>query len=174
VRLHPYHTERILERSTLFRRLGRVASLHHERVDGSGYYRGLSGAALDRPARLLSAADACAELLEERPGREALSPDEAARALAKEALDADAVRAVLEVAGARRAPVKRQRPAGLTGREVEVLRLLARGLTLKEIAEELVISESTAHTHAAHIYEKAEISTRAGAALFAMEHALLD
>ena len=57
---------------------------------------------------------------------------------------------------------------------MEVLRLLARGNSLKQIAEQLVISPSTAHTHAAHIYEKAAISTRAGAALFAMEHGLLD
>ncbi len=174
VRMHPYHTERILERSALLYPLARVAGLHHERIDGSGYYRGLPASMLDLPARILAAADACAELLEDRPGRAALSPDEAAVLLAKEALDPDAVRAVLQAAGARRADVKRKRPAGLTKREVEVLRLLARGQTLKEIAEELVISESTAHTHAAHIYEKAEISTRAGAALFAMEHGLLE
>jgi HD-GYP domain-containing protein (c-di-GMP phosphodiesterase class II) len=173
-RLHPYHTERILERSALFRPLARVAGLHHERIDGSGYYRGLPGSLLDRPARVLAAADACAELLEERPGREALSPDAAATELAKEALDREAVGAVLQVAGAKSAEAGRHGPAGLTRREVEVLQLLARGRTLKQIAEELVISPSTAHTHAAHIYEKCAISTRAGAALFAMEHGLLD
>lgn len=173
-RLHPYHTERILERSALFKPLARVAGLHHERLDSSGYYRGLPGSLLDRPARVLAAADACAELLEDRPGRKALSPDAAAIELAKEALDPDAVHAVLQVAGAKSAEVRRQRPAGLTKREIEVLRLLARGQSLKQIAEELVISPSTAHTHAAHVYEKAGISTRAGAALFAMEHGLLN
>jgi HD-GYP domain-containing protein (c-di-GMP phosphodiesterase class II) len=174
VRMHPYHTERILDRSALFQPLARLASLHHERVDGSGYYRGLPGTSLDRPARVLAAADACAELLEDRPGRRAMSPDAAAKMLAKEALDPDAVHAVLQVAGAKNIRGRRKRPAGLTRREVEVLRLLARGMTLKEVAEALVISESTAHTHASHIYEKAEISTRAGAALFAMENGLLD
>jgi HD-GYP domain-containing protein (c-di-GMP phosphodiesterase class II) len=173
VRLHPYHTERILERSALFHPLSRVAGLHHERVDGSGYYRGLIGAMLDQPARVLAAADACAELLENRPGREALSPDEAAGELAKEALDPKVVGAVLQVAGARHADVGRRGQAGLTKREIDVLRLLARGHTLKQIADELVISASTAHTHAAHIYEKCAISTRAGAALFAMENGLL-
>lgn len=172
--LHPYHTERILERSTLFKPLARVAGLHHERTDGSGYFRGLPGSSLDMPARVLAAADACAELLEERPGRDPLSPDEAAIKLAKEALDPEAVRAVLEAAGAKRTDVARHAPAGLTRREVEVLQLLARGHSLKEIAEQLVISPSTAHTHAAHVYEKAAISTRAGAALFAMEHGLLN
>lgn len=173
VRLHPYHTERVLERSAIFKPLARIAGLHHERIDGTGYYRGLPGTSLDKPARVLAAADACAELLEDRPGRKALSPDEAASELAKEALDSDAVRAVLKVAGAKSAGTPRHGAAGLTRREVEVLRLLARGYTLREIADELVISQSTAHTHAAHIYEKADISTRAGAALFAMEQGLL-
>lgn len=174
-RLHPYHTERILERSGLFKPLARLAGMHHERIDGSGYFRGLVGTSLDRPARVLAAADACAELLEERPGRNALSPDAAARELARDALDPSAVRAVLDVAGARPSDAtSRTQPAGLTRREVEVLRLLARGHSLRQVAEQLVISPSTAHTHAAHIYEKAAISTRAGAALFAMEHGLLD
>ncbi len=112
VRLHPYHTERILERSTLFQPLARVAGLHHERTDGSGYYRGLPGSSLDRPARVLAAADACAELLVERPGRPALTPDECVAELAKEALDADAVRAVLQVAGAKPPEKKRARTGG--------------------------------------------------------------
>lgn len=173
-RLHPYHTERILERSALFKPLARVAGLHHERTDGSGYYRGLPGQLLDKPARVLAAADACAELIEERPGRNAVTPDEAAREIAKEALDREAVQAVLQVAGAKTTEIRRRLPAGLTKREAEVLRLLARGQSLKQIAEQLVISPSTAHTHAAHVYEKAGISTRAGAALFAMENGLLD
>jgi len=147
--------------------------LHHERTDGSGYFRGLPGSSLDKPARILAAADACAELLEDRPGRKALSPDDAAAELAKQALDSDAVAAVLEVVCAKSAGTPGRGPAGLTKREIEVLRLLARGLSLKEIAERLVISPSTAHTHAAHVYANAGISTRAGAALFAMEHGLV-
>ncbi len=173
-RLHPYHTERILDRSALLRPLARVAGLHHERTDGRGYFRGLPGSSLDRPARVLAAADACALLLEGRPGQKALSPDAAATELAKEALDRDALRAVLQVAGAKNAEAPRQGPAGLTRREIEVLQLLARGQSLKQIADQLVISPSTAHTHAAHVYAKAGISTRAGAALFAMEHGLVN
>lgn len=158
----------------MFKPLARLAGQHHERTDGSGYFRGLDSASLDRHARILAAADACAEFLEDRPGRNALSPDAAARELSKEALDPDAVRAVLQVAGVKNPAAGRQRPAGLTAREVEVLQLLARGQSLKQIAEQLVISPSTAHTHSAHVYEKAGISTRAGAALFAMEHGLLN
>lgn len=100
--------------------------------------------------------------------------DGAATELAKEALDPDAVRAVLQVAGAKSTELGRRGQADLTRREVEILQLLARGQTLKQIADQLVISQSTAHTHAAHIYEKAAISTRAGAALFAREHGLLN
>ena len=173
-RLHPYHSERILERSTLFRPLARLVGQHHERTDRSGYFRGLASFSLDRHSRVLAAADACAELLEDRPGRKALSPDAAAAELSREALDPDAVRAVLQVAGAKSSRTGRHRPAGLTPREVEVLQLLARGQSLSQIAERLVISPSTAHTHSAHVYEKAGISTRAGAALFAMEHGLLN
>jgi HD-GYP domain-containing protein (c-di-GMP phosphodiesterase class II) len=172
-RLHPYHTERILERSSPFKPLARLAGQHHERIDGTGYYRGLPSSSLDRRARVLAAADACAELLEDRPGRKALSPEAAAAELSKDALDPDSVRAVLQVAGVKSPALGRQGPAGLTRREVEVLQHLARGQSLNQIAEQLVISPSTAHTHAAHVYEKAGIATRAGAALFAMEHGLL-
>ena len=88
-------------------------------------------------------------------------------------LDRDAVRAVVEAAGERARHVRARWPAGLTEREVEVLRLLARGRSQREIAQELVISPSTAHTHIVHIYEKCEVSTRASVALFAMENDLI-
>jgi len=166
--LHPYHSERILERCSVFRDLSRLAGEHHERIDGSGYFRGLLAPSLDRRSRILAAADACAELLEARPGRDALTPKAVGATLSTMPLDADAVDAVLQAAGAPSPTIARSRPAGLTRREVEVLRLLARGRTLSQVAEELVISESTAHTHAAHVYEKAGVSTRAGAAVFAM------
>jgi DNA-binding CsgD family transcriptional regulator len=96
----------------------------------------------------------------------------AASTLLRQSLDPDAVAAVLEAAG-RAAPRRRSYPAGLTEREVEVLRLLAAGLSKKEVARRLVVSPSTVHTHVVHVYEKAGVSTRAGAALFALEHGLL-
>ena len=64
-------------------------------------------------------------------------------------------------------------PAGLTQREVEVLRLVARGLSTREIANELVISPKTAANHVEHIYTKIGVSNRARAALFAMRHGLM-
>jgi DNA-binding NarL/FixJ family response regulator len=89
-----------------------------------------------------------------------------------ESLDREAVAAVLAAAGHRRRP-RRAWPAGLSDREVEVLRLLARGMTMKAISERLFISVSTVHTHVAHLYEKSGVTTRAGAAVFAMENDLL-
>ena len=67
----------------------------------------------------------------------------------------------------------RQGYAGLTAREVEVLRLLARGLSNKQVAERLVISPKTVGNHVEHIYAKIGVSTRAAAGLFATEHGLL-
>ena len=68
---------------------------------------------------------------------------------------------------------RRTGPAGLTAREVEVLRLLARGLSNKEIGKLLVISPKTVGNHVEHIYSKIDASTRAAASLFAMQHGLL-
>lgn len=64
------------------------------------------------------------------------------------------------------------RPAGLTEREIDVLRLLARGSSNADIARELVVSRRTAEHHVQHIYGKLGVSTRAAAALFAMQHGL--
>ena len=87
-------------------------------------------------------------------------------------LEADAVEAVLGAAGHRVAR-RREGPAGLTPREVEVLQLLARGLSNKQIAARLVITPKTAGNHIEHIYAKTGASNRAGAGLFAMQHGLL-
>ena len=113
---------------------------------------------------------------EPRPHRPAREPDDAAAQLRAEVkagrLDAEAVDAVLAAAG-HRVPRRREGPAGLTPREVEVLRLLAQGLSNKEIAERLVISPKTAGNHVEHIYSKIDASTRAGAGMFAMQQGLL-
>jgi DNA-binding NarL/FixJ family response regulator len=63
--------------------------------------------------------------------------------------------------------------AGLTAREVEVLILLARGMSNRQIAERLVITPKTAGNHVEHIYIKIGASSRAGAAMFAVQHGLL-
>jgi HD-GYP domain-containing protein (c-di-GMP phosphodiesterase class II) len=178
VRLHPYYTERILARSPSLARYGAIAALHHERLDGSGYHRGAAAASIPPAARILAAADVYHALTEDRPHRPARSPDAAADVLRDETrrgrLDADAVAAVLAAAGHRTKPVRREWPAGLSDREVEVLRLLARGLPSRRIGDHLAISEKTVGHHIAHIYDKLDVSTRAAATFLAMQYGLLD
>lgn len=176
VRLHPYLTERMLAFSPALAPLGAIAVQHHERLDGSGYPRGLSGEAISPAGRILGAADAYHAMTELRPHRPARTPAEAAAELradvAAKRLDGDAVNAVLRAAGHR---VKRRRewPADLTTREVEVLRLVSRGLSNREIADHLTITRKTAGNHVEHIYTKIGVTNRARAALFAMKHGLM-
>jgi HD-GYP domain-containing protein (c-di-GMP phosphodiesterase class II) len=177
VRLHAYLTERIVWASPVLAPLGVLAAQHHERLDGSGYPRGLKANMLSPPARILAAADVYRAMIEPRPHREALSATEAADELVAEVqagrLDGDAVDAVLRVAGHEMTPRPR-RPAGLTQRELEILRLLARGLLNKQIAQRLDITPKTVGNHVEHIYAKIGVSSRAAAALFAAEHGLLE
>jgi HD-GYP domain-containing protein (c-di-GMP phosphodiesterase class II)/DNA-binding CsgD family transcriptional regulator len=176
VRLHAYWSERVLARSGELEDLSACAGSHHERLDGSGYHRGTGSAGLPREARLLAAADVMRALLEDRPHRPALALSQASKQLTGEAregrLDPDAVAAVIEASGAPRP--RAAWPADLTDREVEVLRLAARGLTNKQIADELIVSPRTVQHHLAHVYDKTGRRTRAGNALFAMEHGLLE
>jgi len=156
--------------------LGAIAVQHHERLDGSGYPRGLSGDAITPTGRILAAADAYHAMTELRPHRPGRSPEDAATELRAEVaaglLDGDAPDAVLRSAGHR---VRRRRewPAELTVREVEVLRLVTRGFSNREIAEQLTITRKTAGRHIEHIYGKIGVSNRARAALFAMKHGLM-
>jgi DNA-binding CsgD family transcriptional regulator len=176
VRMHPYLTQRTFSRSPRLAALAEVAAAHHERLDGSGYPRALAGGALSPEARILAAADAYQAMSEPRPHRPARPPDDAARQLREDVrrgrLDANAVDAVLGAAG-HRVPRRREGPAGLTQREVEVLVLLARGLSNKAIAAQLVVSPKTVGHHIEHMYRKIGCSTRAAASLFAMQHGLL-
>jgi HD-GYP domain-containing protein (c-di-GMP phosphodiesterase class II) len=176
VRMHPYLTERTLASSPALAPLAAIAAQHHERLDGSGYPRGLSGAALSAGGRVLAAADFYQAKTEARPHRAACSAADAAAALKAEVragrLDGDAADAVLAAAGHRR-PRRMAWPAGLTSREVEVLRLLAAGLSNREIASRLVISVKTAGHHVEHIYAKTGTANRSTVALFAANHGLI-
>ncbi len=177
VRLHPYFTERMLACSPALAPLAAIAAQHHERLDGSGYPRGLSGGALSPEGRVLAAADFYHARIEPRPHRPAGPAADAAAQLRAEVragrMDGDAVTAVLAAAG-HRAPGRPTWPAGLTTREVEVLRLLARGLSNKEIAGCLVIARKTVSHHVEHIYAKTGVTNRALASLFAASHGLIE
>jgi HD-GYP domain-containing protein (c-di-GMP phosphodiesterase class II) len=177
LRLHPYYSECILNRTPALARLGALAASHHERLDGSGYHRALPAGLIPPLARLLAAADVYQALTQARPHRSALTPDAAATELRREVrvgrLDGEAVTAVLEAAGHR---IRRTRPdqvAGLSGREIEVLHLLVRGHPNRRIAGQLGISERTVDHHIRHIYAKIGVSTRAAATLFATQHGLV-
>src|SRR5262249_51677458 len=142
VRLHPYYTERVLARAPELARIGALAALHHERLNGSGYFRNLAGALLPPAARLLATANIYCALTELRPHRPTASPEQAAEELKRQVkagrLDAESVKAVLAAAGHRVSATKKAAVAGLSEREIEVLTLLARGHTMKEIAAELI------------------------------------
>jgi HD-GYP domain-containing protein (c-di-GMP phosphodiesterase class II) len=178
VRTHPYRTERILATSSALEPMARVAGMHHERLDGSGYHRGCRARELPPAARVLAAADALHAMIEARPHRPALESAEAAEELKREVkagrLDPDAAGAALEAAGhgARRRR-DNLRPRGLSERQIEVARLVAAGLSNPEIAKRLVISRRTAEHHVQNIYAKVGVSTRAGLAVFMHEHDLV-
>ena len=178
VRMHPYYSERILATSASLAPMAAVVGLHHERLDRSGYHRGCGSADLSISARILAAADSFQAMTQRRPHRPALDSDQARDELLRDAhrgrLDNDAVVAVLDAAGQPHPTARGDlRPAGLSQREVEVLRLVAEGCSNPEIGRRLNISRRTAEHHVQHIYTKLGISTRAGAALFALEHDLL-
>jgi HD-GYP domain-containing protein (c-di-GMP phosphodiesterase class II) len=176
MRLHPYLTDRMLARLSALGPSREIAARHHERLDGSGYPGGLTAASLTPADRLLAAADAYHAMTEPRPHRGPLDPGQAASELRAEAiagrLDGQAVAAVLGAAG-HRAPARRAWPGGLTAREVEVLALLARGDSNRQIAQRLVVTPKTAANHVEHIYAKLGVSSRAAATLFATQHSLV-
>jgi HD-GYP domain-containing protein (c-di-GMP phosphodiesterase class II) len=174
IRLHSYVGERVLARSPALASEAEIATLAHERLDGSGYHRRLPASACSAAARVLAAADVYQAMREDRPHRAAMSVDRAATELAamsqQGALDPDAVKAVLESAG--HVVRSTTRPHGLTDRELDVLKLLVHGLTNKEIASRLDISTKTAGHHVQHVLEKLGVTTRAAATMIAMKNGI--
>jgi HD-GYP domain-containing protein (c-di-GMP phosphodiesterase class II) len=180
--VHPLLTEQVLRRTPALSVLNPVACAHHEHADGSGFHKGLAGHACHPWAGLLAVANAFVSLTTEHASGPALSPPTAALELRRRArtgwYDGRATEAVLEAAGQgktrrSRRPPPPSYPGGLTAREVEVLRLAARGLTTGQIAGRLEISAKTADHHIQHVYTKAGVSSRGAAALWAMEHGLV-
>ena len=177
VRLHPHFTERAFAQSQALAPIGLLAGSHHERLDGSGYHRGLRGSGLDKARRILAASDCYTAMRAARPYRPALEPAAAEAELRREAeegrLDADVVDAVLAAAGHRVPKRLRELPAGLTRRELEVLLALVLGNSNQTIADDLGISAKTVGHHVQHVYRKAGVSSRAAATVWAFEHDLV-
>ncbi|HEX4127345.1 MAG TPA: HD domain-containing phosphohydrolase [Acidimicrobiales bacterium] len=176
-RTHPYLLERMLAHTPLLSEIVQCASMHHERLNGSGYPRGVGREAITLPGRILAVADVFQALRQPRPYRPALDARESERVLVEEVragrLDGDVVHAVLH---GQNGTVRRriETPGGLTKREVEVLVSLARGRSNPQIAEDLSISRKTVSAHLEHIYTKLGIATRTEAALFAMQHGFVE
>jgi HD-GYP domain-containing protein (c-di-GMP phosphodiesterase class II)/DNA-binding CsgD family transcriptional regulator len=181
VELHPMLTEQMLRRSPALAALNTSACAHHEKCDGSGYHKRVRADHDDLGACVLAATEIYVGLTAERADRQPFSPDDAAAELRRlesaGVLEPRASRAVLVAAGhgePRRPSGRRPvHPGGLTAREVDVLRLAAKGLTTREIADRLYISPKTADHHIQHIYGKIDVSTRAAAALWAMQHTVV-
>jgi HD-GYP domain-containing protein (c-di-GMP phosphodiesterase class II)/DNA-binding CsgD family transcriptional regulator len=176
-RLHPYFAERLLQRAPGLSAIGTIIAQHHERLDGSGFHRGSRGPDLSTASRLLAVAEAYQSLIEDRPGRGAMSPKQAAQWLRDEArrggLDGEAVQRVLEAAGQSERTKTPPLVGGLSAREFEVLQAVARGGTNKAVGRELGLSPKTIDNHIQSIYAKLGVKTRGGATLFALEHGLL-
>jgi len=176
VRLHAYYTGRVLHRSGDLAFLAPIASAAHERVDGSGYPRAIAGETIPLLGRILACADAYHAMSEDRPHRPARSKRDAEKELRRMALDGKLDGAATDALLAAAGHPQRKRPSaprGLTPREVEVLELAARGLTTRQIASRLGIAPKTAGNHIERIYDKIGVSSRAEAALFAMQNGLL-
>jgi HD-GYP domain-containing protein (c-di-GMP phosphodiesterase class II) len=174
VRIHPYLTDRVLSRITGLERERTYARAHHEHLDGTGYPLGMSGASLGVGERILAAAVAYQAALEPRPYREELDPDDAAERLrrcgAQGQLDPECIAAVLAVAGHHAQRIRDDN--GLTPRERDVLGHVARGLSNRQIAEKLVLSEKTVRNHVERTYAKIGATNRVGASLYALQHGL--
>ena len=177
VRMHAYHSERILATSDTLERLAPLAGMHHERLDGSGYHRACGAREQSVAVRVLAAADAFQAMTQDRPHRARLSAEQAVDELVRESragrLDGECAAAVIEAAGHARPRAHDLSPAGLSEREIEVLRLVATGFSNPEIAAKLVISPRTAEHHVQHIYRKLGVRSRPAVAFFAMEHGLV-
>jgi HD-GYP domain-containing protein (c-di-GMP phosphodiesterase class II)/DNA-binding CsgD family transcriptional regulator len=182
LRLHPYHAERILARVGAFESLVPLVSAHHERPDGQGFYRGLSSEQIPTGALIIGVADAFDELTHARPEGAALEPEAAIDVLRAEAgrrfgaAEVEALAACLELPAILPSSPGTQKvawPAGLTDREIDVLRALATGASRKVMAERLMVSEHTVRHHLEHIYAKIDVSTRVEATLFALEHEVI-
>jgi HD-GYP domain-containing protein (c-di-GMP phosphodiesterase class II) len=176
VNQHPYLTDKMLLGIPALAPSREIAARHHERLDGSGYPRGVTAATLTPADRILAAADVYHAMTEPRPYRPPRTAGDAATQLRSEVragrLDGDAVDAVLRASG-HRAAQRHEGPAGLTARELEVLGLLARGHPNKQIARLLGVTPKTVSNHVEHVYTKLGVGSRAAATLFATQHGLV-
>jgi DNA-binding NarL/FixJ family response regulator len=179
VRLVPYWTSRAVQRIGSLSDEAEIASFIDERLDGSGFFRGAGGDAIRLECQVLAAAVHGVMLQTARPGRPALSADEAARQLRSEAAQGRFAVAVVEALLQKSASAAPREPApvaasALSAREVEVLSRVSLGESNKEAARALGISPSTVRAHLENVFRKLECTTRAAATLKALRLGLLE
>jgi HD-GYP domain-containing protein (c-di-GMP phosphodiesterase class II)/DNA-binding CsgD family transcriptional regulator len=177
LRLHPYHSRQILSRVPSLGSAAAIAASHHEHGDGSGYPAGLAGIQISPQVGVLAVADRFDELTHDGPERVALTSEDAVEWLRGQPARFS-VAAVETLAAELGLSIKQEGqrrvwPSGLSEREVEVLRLVARGHDRRQVAKLLFLSEGTVRSHLEHIYGKIGVSNRASATLFAVENGLL-
>ena len=171
-------TEQMLRRSPALAVLNPFAAAHHERARRIRLSQGPAAGRVERGARSSRRSTSTSGSRPTAPTATASSetrpPIELRRLASEGALDAGAVEAVLAAAGHDGPPRKpAQHPGGLTLARSRCCASRREGLTTKAIADRLYISPKTADHHIQHVYTKIGVSTRAAAALWAMEHELV-
>jgi len=168
VQLVPYWTQQALRPISELAVPAEIAAHAYERLNGSGYFRGVAGEALCTEHRLFAASVAWVALREARPWRAAHDESAAAKQLKEDAgrglFDRDVCEAVIAAARGERRVHQPKGPL-LTARECRILLEISRGASNKQVARLLDISPSTVRTHVESIFRKLECSTRAAATL---------
>jgi putative nucleotidyltransferase with HDIG domain len=170
---HADYSAQVLARVPQLAALAPLVASHHESIDGSGYHRQLAGDQIPLGGRILRLADAYVLQMRGQADPEAALQD--LRGLVGSEIDADCFEALSgREVGARQAARLNEpdRVGGLTAREVEVLQAVAGGLSSREVAQRLVISDKTVEHHLEHIYDKLGVSCRASAVVFAVHNGL--
>ena len=179
-KLGPYWTSRAARQIERLQAAAGLASHAFERLDGSGYFRGMAAQGTPMESRILAAAVAWVALRADRPWREAVSADAAMAALLTDGdgkrFDAEVLEALRACVWPQAVPRNPERNAGpvLTARERDVLRRISLGDSNKEAAKRLGISPSTVRTHLESVFKKLGCKTRAAVTLRASMLGLLD
>jgi HD-GYP domain-containing protein (c-di-GMP phosphodiesterase class II) len=177
-RLHPYYTQRILERVGALQELAQAAAAHHEWMNGQGYHRQLCGEQIPFHGRILAVANTYARLIQQQGDKK--DPAEVLRKMRsllgsqfdRRCYDA-LVTSVTAGDSLGQFLLRSRKVDVLTEREIEVLCLLAQGRNTPQIARALDISRKTVEHHLSHIYSKIGVTCRTAAVVYAVQQGLV-
>lgn len=177
IELHPYFTYLVLDNELLFRNIIGPAIHHHEKPDGSGYYKGLDAKTLTDADQLVMLADILIALQSDRSHRKAYSKLESHKIVKEEFISKKGnpklIQALFSTIDSKK-KFKITNKFSLTDREIEISIELSKGLTRKEVGANLHISDRTVQHHIQHIYDKTGINSRAVLVLLAKDSGWLD